>query len=280
MQETTFPVEILVHDDASTDGTAEIIREYAEAFPQLIKPILQTKNQYSQGKFVAANNYCRARGHYVAICEGDDYWCDPRKLQKQTVALENNPDIDLSIHSAYKIHYKTGMKSVIGRYRTESGIVPVGSVITKAQGVIPTASSFLRRSVLSEITEFRNARPYLTIGDIYVHFFGSVRGGAYYINEPMSIYRSNVPGSWNERVLVNAEMRLRHASARLRSYSELDRRTGRKYSAYFMQENRSWARRIIRDKQFGFPVKMRFFLRNMQYLRFQDALRLGVLVFS
>ncbi len=91
MQETTFPVEILIHDDASTDETAAIIREYQQKYPDLIFPIYQTENQHSKGiKISATYQFPRARGKYIALCEGDDYWIDPLKLQKQVDFLEAN----------------------------------------------------------------------------------------------------------------------------------------------------------------------------------------------
>jgi len=77
MQKTNFPVEILIHDDASTDGTADIIREYETRYPDIIKPIYQTENQYSKGvKISWEYQFSRARGKYIALCEGDDYWTD------------------------------------------------------------------------------------------------------------------------------------------------------------------------------------------------------------
>ncbi|MDR0745463.1 MAG: glycosyltransferase [Mediterranea sp.] len=95
MQKTNFKFEILIHDDASTDGTAGIIREYERKYPGLIKPIYQVENQYSQGINPGRINSDRAIGKYIAYCEGDDYWTDPLKLQKQADFLENNPEYGL-----------------------------------------------------------------------------------------------------------------------------------------------------------------------------------------
>lgn len=93
MQETAFPFEILIHDDASTDSTTEIILDYADRFPKIIKPIFQQENQYTRcGLINPRFVFPRARGKYIALCEGDDYWTDKTKLQKQVTFLENNPE--------------------------------------------------------------------------------------------------------------------------------------------------------------------------------------------
>jgi len=96
IQKTSFKFEAIVHDDVSTDGSADIIKEYAEKYPDIIKPIYEKENQYSKhdgslNKIM--NNACL--GKYIAFCEGDDYWTDPYKLQKQVDFLESNSDYGL-----------------------------------------------------------------------------------------------------------------------------------------------------------------------------------------
>ena len=98
MQETSFEYEIIIHDDASNDGTREILEEYASKYPTLFKLILQDENQYSKGIDVMAILFSYATGKYIAMCEGDDYWTDPLKLQKQVDFLEKNPDYVLCTH--------------------------------------------------------------------------------------------------------------------------------------------------------------------------------------
>jgi glycosyltransferase involved in cell wall biosynthesis len=99
MQKINFPIEILIYDDASTDGTQGIIREYEKKYPDIIKPIYQKENQYSKGiKVSLVYNYSRAKGKYIALCEGDDYWTDPYKLQKQVDFLESHPDYVMCSH--------------------------------------------------------------------------------------------------------------------------------------------------------------------------------------
>ena len=100
MQETTFEFEILVNDDASTDGTARVIADYVKRYPTLIRPFYQDVNQYSQGLPPVPGLFGQARGRYIAYCEGDDYWTDPRKLQIQVDFLESHPDYVLTYHDA------------------------------------------------------------------------------------------------------------------------------------------------------------------------------------
>lgn len=106
MQKTSFPIEILIYDDASEDGTQDIIREYERKYPDLIKPIYQTENQYSKGvKVEFVYNYPRAKGKYIAFCEGDDYWTDPNKLQKQIDFLERHQEHVMCSHQ-YKLYFQ------------------------------------------------------------------------------------------------------------------------------------------------------------------------------
>lgn len=93
MQETDFPFEILIHDDASTDNTTEIIRSYAKKYPHIINLIIQKENQYMKcGLINPRFVFPKTRGKYIALCEGDDYWTDDTKLQKQVGFLERNPE--------------------------------------------------------------------------------------------------------------------------------------------------------------------------------------------
>ena len=99
MQKVNFPYEILIHDDASPDDTADIIREYWAKYPTVIKPILREENQYSKGVDVSRFNFDRAKAKYIAQCEGDDYWTDDRKLQMQVDFLEEHGEYSATSHS-------------------------------------------------------------------------------------------------------------------------------------------------------------------------------------
>ena len=106
-QKTYFPFKILIHDDCSTDGTTEIIKKYTAKYPDIIKPIYETENQYQQGKTVSSLiwNNSRAKGKYIAFCEGADYWIDNNKLQEQVNFLENNDSYGM-VYTNFNLYYQ------------------------------------------------------------------------------------------------------------------------------------------------------------------------------
>lgn len=121
-QQTTFPFEAVVHDDASTDASADIIRRYAERYPDIIRPIYETENQYSKsdgslGRVMESHT----RGKYIALCEGDDYWTDPTKLQRQVDFMESHPDVGLCYTDCDILHEDDGSREreIFGSGRQE-----------------------------------------------------------------------------------------------------------------------------------------------------------------
>lgn len=115
IQQTNFPFEVIIHDDASTDNTADIIREYSAKYQEFFSPIYQTVNQCSieRGR-VSKIVYNLAKGKYIAFCEGDDYWTDPFKLQRQVDFLEANPQYSLVWHRFKKLNQNTGAYTIDG----------------------------------------------------------------------------------------------------------------------------------------------------------------------
>lgn len=119
MQQTSFPFEAIVHDDASTDGSAAIILEYAEKYPDIIKPIIETENQYSKEDGTIRrilDDAMHPGSKYIALCEGDDYWTDPKKLQIQVSFLEQHTDYSLAAHD-FKVY-----ETVNDRFRNTRSI--------------------------------------------------------------------------------------------------------------------------------------------------------------
>jgi glycosyltransferase involved in cell wall biosynthesis len=104
LQKTNFPFEVLVHEDASLDSTASIVKEYELNYPQLFRCVYQSENQFLKQNTLVNILFKMAKGKYIALCEGDDYWTDPYKLQKQVDFLEANPDVAVTYHDSIKIN--------------------------------------------------------------------------------------------------------------------------------------------------------------------------------
>ncbi|AUN95516.1 hypothetical protein C0099_11605 [Pseudazoarcus pumilus] len=235
-QKTDFGFEILVHDDASQDDTAAIIKDYAARYPRIIQPILQTKNQHSQGIYPSVHfNYPRARLPFVAMCEGDDYWLDQEKLQLQVDGLQQNPQINLSFHSALRVNCEDwdDPDKVFGDYAQQDGIIPFIDILHRVRGWVPFASCMIRQSAKKHFLAFLQTRPYLTVGDLYFQFFGALPEGALYINRPMSVYRFRTAQSWTRRAGADPTFKARHELAMMRSYVELNALTAYVYHHEF-----------------------------------------------
>lgn len=162
IQKTTFPFEILIHDDASTDRTADIIREYETKYPDIIKPIYQTENQYSKGVFISATyNWSRAKGKYIALCEGDDYWIDPMKLQKQVDFLEAHPECGL-VHTELD-HYYTVQKKYeknhwkVNEVFNQSGDIYENLLVGYKGSMIYTCTACFRKELCVDNELYRKA---------------------------------------------------------------------------------------------------------------------------
>ena len=199
MQKTTFPFEVLVHDDASTDGTADIIREYESKYPNIIKPIYQKENQYSKGIRISPTfQYPRAKGKYIALCEGDDYWIDPYKLQKQVDFLEGHPEYGLCYARARlfkQCEHKFGR--VIGSYR--SGFQD----FLENGGGIATLTVVFHKKFLKGYNEFVQGQTWL-MGDAPLWLYISYYSKIFFLDEVVAVYRelensASARNSYNKR---------------------------------------------------------------------------------
>lgn len=188
MQQTNFAYEIVIHDDASADNTANIIREYAEKHPTIFKPLLQTENQRSKlgGGMNPRFNYPRAKGKYIAFCDGDDFWIDPLKLQKQVDFLEQNKDCSFVFHKAKRFNE---IKNIFVKS------VPLEDI----KSITLNVKSFFKiKSVPACSVLFKNCVDFVKFnhshGDFALYCVLMSNGKAGFINEEMAVYRLNEGG--------------------------------------------------------------------------------------
>ncbi len=193
MQKTNFRFEAVVHDDASTDGTADIIREYAEKYPDIIKPIYETENQYSKkdgslGRIMDA----ACTGKYIAMCEGDDYWTDPSKLQKQVDILESNPEVGLVRTNCDMLYQRTQKikKAVMSNEYYSSIKNTYQDQIYNAKWVA-TCTWVYRNNIDIErvILDYKLDRKKYFLGDLFLLLCVLKSSTVAYLNQTTSVYR-------------------------------------------------------------------------------------------
>ena len=226
-QKTDFRFEVIIHDDASTDKTADIIREYAEKY-DFIKPIFQTENQYRKGVWIAKEFiYPIAQGKYMAYCEGDDYWTDEYKLQKQVDFMEAHPEYS-SVSSSYNVITEDG-KSIIRVVRTlkNEGTVDPGVAI-EYNNPPQLASQMFRMDVVKELPlSFRGCG----VGDYALLLYSITRGKLYYQDFIAANKREASNGSWTQRVYNDPKKRVQHFENMVRFLNMYDTYTSGVYKA-------------------------------------------------
>ncbi len=227
MQKTDFEFEVLVHDDASTDGTADIIREYEQKYPNIIKPIYQNDNQYSQGISIKKEFIIpRVSGKYIALCEGDDFWTDPLKLQKQVDFLEAHPEYTLCATACVWRNMRDNVDEdqfII----SEDMDVSVEDIIVEKNGrIFPTVSVLVRKEIYTVIPNWMKV---FTIGDTPLFIYAGINGRIRMLADITCVYRWYAKGSWTVS-MNNTEKNLYFKQRSVLGFEQLNVETNYKYS--------------------------------------------------
>ncbi len=201
MQQTTFPVEILVGDDFSPDNTRAIINDYAQRYPDRIRPVLHERNLGQAGLFNTLETYKLARGEYIAAIDGDDYWTDPLKLQKQVEFMDAHPDFSACFHNALKT-YEDGSPSLVLNPPNQPPVVTLDDLIGEDEIWFMATSSVLFRNVIREYPAwFMKSKS----GDIPRYVLLAKHGPIGYLPDMMAVYRHNHMGTSNTDKYDDAE---------------------------------------------------------------------------
>ncbi len=211
-QRTTFPFEYIIGEDFSTDGTRDIVFEYAQRFPNIIRVV--TADYNVGGKANVSRCIHRTRGKYVAYCEGDDYWISPLKLQRQVELLEANPEVTFCFHNAFIVDVATA--GTVLYFPTL--LKPRLDFAETCQISTPTGSVVARRDVLDSIPAWQDS---VVWKDLLVRLWCAHHGQLAYLNEVMSVYRVHASG------LTAGILRSRQAAyeSELFLYEQLDKET-------------------------------------------------------
>ena len=204
-QKTDFAFEVLVNDDCSSDATAAVIREYAEKYPDIIRPFYQEKNLYSQGgmpHLFSTVFYPNARGDYFALCEGDDYWCDTGKLQQQVDFLDAHGEYTACVHNTM-LHY-------CDNAQPDAPLIPEGggdrdvdffTVIKGVSQAYHTSSILARREFIVDPPDFHYTAAAHGFTDYAIGLWLTLNGRVRFIDRVLSVYRINSnPAAWSAKI--------------------------------------------------------------------------------
>lgn len=231
-QNVSFPFKVIVHDDASTDGTRDIIKRYAEKYPEIIYPVFQTENQYSK-VFDIYVEFIRPLidTKYTAICEGDDYWCDSNKIRMQYDYMESNPNCSLCVHNTEKINEKGRSINRVFNQSKEDVDYSAEDVIAKGPAGLFHTSSFFYR------TELRDRKPDVFlmkhVGDYPLSVFLSCNGHVHYFGRVMSKYRVDSRNSWSKMINGDSNRLIAHFEDEIQLLIRMDKYTELRYHSQF-----------------------------------------------
>jgi glycosyltransferase involved in cell wall biosynthesis len=198
IQRTTFPFEIVIHDDASTDRTADKIRVFERQYPNIIKCVYQKENQYSKGRRPLLHTFQISSGKYIAICDGDDFWISETKLQLQCEAMIERPDINICLHSAYAEANETGREyTAFGFVSNAPAVLPAAQVIRGRGGFCATASIMITSAFAKNLPSWLEKAPVL---DLFIQGLGAFASGALYVPDILCVYRLRTANSWTSRL--------------------------------------------------------------------------------
>jgi glycosyltransferase involved in cell wall biosynthesis len=249
MQRTSFPFEVVVGDDCSTDRTPEIILQYQKKHPDTIRVILQPVNLGLTSNSRQVELACS--GKYHAFCEGDDYWIDPLKLQKQADFMEAHPDVSLSFHNAFILNENCAAARL-------SFEIPPKEILTFAdmyQWNLPTVSLMAHGKILKTIPEWRSR---IWCGDLLIRMWCAHHGKIGYLDQVMAIYRRHKNGT---EVSRRTRGRQAYYETILYTLREFDRETNSQHADLIQREITRMRQEELRQ-QSGY----RYFLLQPQYL--------------
>lgn len=257
--------DVLIHDDCSDDGTYEILLDYQKQYPDIIRIVRQDSRKFLIDGFnMMIFKYVvpHIDSKYVAYCDGDDYWCDNLKLQKQYDFMKANIDYSMCFHSAYQLRANSDMSSkwFIGDEKD----IDMSDLVNDKPGIsIATSSIFLRSEVFKDFRNWRKAYP---VEDVPMYMTAALHGKIHRLKDVMCVYRQFAAGSWSSQNRDNKERVIKHLEELKNAVLIFDEETNRQYHDLVMKQIESCDFRtayINRDFKEMFDKKNKRFIKRM-----------------
>lgn len=220
--------DILIHDDCSDDGTYQILLDFQNKYPKKIKIIRQESRKFLIDGFnMMICKYVTPQidSKYVAYCDGDDYWCDTSKLQKQYEFMESHPNYSMCFHNAYQLRPNNDMSS--RWFIKDEGDIGLEDLINENPGIpIATSSLFVKSEVFKNFSDWRKA---YSVEDLPLYMTAALDGKIYRLKEIMCVYRQFSNGSWSSQNKDNLERLISHQKNLINSAKLFDEQTNNSY---------------------------------------------------
>lgn len=276
MQKTTFPVQVLIHDDASTDSTTDIVREYGKKYPRLIKAYCQKENTYQIRKKYGSYRGTRGEfsswrvGKYEATCEGDDYWTDSLKLQKQITYMEKNQQYSMSFHPSKEWNEnKQCFDGYISKISDKKRVVSTKEIILSHGGMCPMASMVIKRSEIKKLPKFKKyAGTHFTSQILH-----SYDRGALYYPDTMAVYRRGSKSSVTKKKNSKSKY-LSWNKGKIKLMEYVNNYTNYEYHEEISEYIRKIKIKCIVSKYVGKSDKIKFYNEIKSELTFLDKVKL------
>lgn len=255
MQETDFPFEIIVHDDASTDGAQAIIKEYQAQYPGMIRAIYQEENQYSKGRRALGFFQGLSDAEYLAVCEGDDYWLDAKKLQKQVHFLQDNQNYVITGHDAVVMDEQNQLIKHSKLPDTQKRDFTAAELAEDKAWIL--TMSWVYRNVVKDFAPERNM---VRNGDnFFISLLGQYGKSHFHSDIQPAAYRVHPGGVWS---MASQDSRLDEVlNTRFWMYRYYERVGERELAIYY----RTWFRRSLLSQASGSEIMAEILVRLTAY---------------
>lgn len=269
MQETDFPFEVVIGEDCSTDNTRKIVEKYKEMYPNIIKLIVSENNVGMQANGQRTMEACI--GEYMALCEGDDYWTDKKKLQIQIDEMRKYSNISLSFHLSSTINNLN--IQIQPKLQKRNRFYSVEEIITGDFHLVQTNTIVIKKEKIDSLNfDLLSESP---VGDVWLRINAAIPNGALFINKTMSTYRIQSENSWSSSMQEDNKF-MKFISQMMQSIDDFDQYWEFKYTKEFLIYKNMYID-VVMKKNLSQAIKKDFINSNKDLMTINNLIKWNIL---